>query len=54
MNQSLVAERERLVGGIEAPAITPLGSLDDDLGDAGVGIDTTSPKPVLAIIYPGV
>ncbi|MDX8055696.1 hypothetical protein SK571_40505 [Lentzea sp. BCCO 10_0798] len=54
MTRTLLQEPEQLVGGIEAPCVTPLGTLDDDGGDAGAGLDATAPKPVLAIIYPGV
>lgn len=55
MTQALVREHEApLIGSLEAPSITFLGSLDDDQGTEGLGIETDQPKPVLAIIYPGI
>lgn len=38
----------------DAPKITLLGSLDDDQGTSGLGIEAQSPKPFLAIIYNGI
>jgi hypothetical protein len=42
------------VGNIEAPRITPLGSLDDDQGVTGMGLENQTPKPIMAIIYNGI
>lgn len=43
-----------LLGDLEAPGITELGSLDDDQGTEGLGLDAGAPKPILAIIYNGI
>lgn len=60
MTQTLIAGGQKSdsrllsVGALEAPRITPLGSLDDDHGTDGIGLGTDSPKPLLAIIYNGI
>ncbi|MDT7843399.1 hypothetical protein [Streptomyces justiciae] len=50
---SVVIEESLMVGSLEAPAVTLLGSLDDGQGANGIVLDGASPKPVLAIIYNG-
>jgi hypothetical protein len=37
-----------------APKITPVGSLDDDRGVTGMGLEDQAPKPIMAIIYNGI
>ena len=58
MNQTHVAApvqfKSPLVGKLDAPKITLLGSLDDDQGTSGLGLEAQSPKPFLAIIYAGI
>jgi hypothetical protein len=60
VTQGLIAEQQERqsqplpVGNLDAPRITPLGSLDDDRGTNGLGIEVEPPKPVLAIIYNGI
>jgi hypothetical protein len=53
MTQSVVAE-QLLVGNMEAPRITPLGALDDEQGVTGMGLESQTPKPHMAIIYNGI
>lgn len=50
----LVITETLMVGNLEAPSITSLGSLDDENGIAGMGIEQQSPKPLMAIIYNGI
>ncbi|MEU9454328.1 hypothetical protein [Streptomyces sp. NPDC048277] len=47
-------ETPLFVGTLEAPRITPLGSLDADRGAAGTPVEGEHPKPFLAIIYNGI
>lgn len=59
MTQTLIAGKQERrsaslsVGELDAPRITPLGSLDDNQGESGLGLDE-NPKPLLAIIYNGI
>lgn len=50
---SITVEESPMIGSLEAPSITLLGSLDDGQGTNGIMLDGASPKPVLAIIYNG-
>lgn len=50
---SIVIDEPMMVGGLEAPAITPIGSLDDSQGTNGIVLEDAAPKPVLAILYNG-
>ncbi|MHA6885927.1 hypothetical protein [Ralstonia pseudosolanacearum] len=49
-----VQSRPAFVGDLEAPKLTLLGSLDDDQGTEGFGLEASAPKPVMAIIYNGI
>lgn len=60
MNQTQIATQRKvqfqsaMLGSLEAPKITLLGSLDDDQGTSGLKLEAQSPKPFLAIIYTGI
>ena len=61
MTETLVAMKQETqsqppsVGDLDPPMITLLGSLDDDQGAYGLGLDAESPKaPVLVILYNGI
>ncbi|MFC6840916.1 hypothetical protein XthCFBP4691_18595 [Xanthomonas theicola] len=60
MNHSHAAEQQKtlfqpsLVGDLDSPSITLLGSLDDDRGTGGMKLEAENPKPFLAIIYTGI
>ncbi|MEU9343760.1 hypothetical protein AB0D74_21390 [Streptomyces sp. NPDC048278] len=47
-------ETALFVGTLEAPEITPLGSLDADQGTTAMTPEGENPKPFLAIIYNGI
>ncbi|MFF7467364.1 hypothetical protein [Streptomyces sp. NPDC008092] len=47
-------ENAQLVGNLEVPEITPLGSLDADRGTTAMTPEGEHPKPFLAIIYNGI
>ncbi|MEF9387930.1 hypothetical protein ACQUJT_14915 [Ralstonia pseudosolanacearum] len=49
-----VQSRPAFVGDLEAPKLTLLGSLDDDQGTEGFGLETNAPKPLMSIIYNGI
>ena len=49
-----VMEAGLFVGTLEAPEITPLGSLDADRGTTAVTPEGENPGPFLAIIYNGI
>ena len=50
---SIVIDEPLAVGNLEAPAIRPIGSLDDGQGTSGIVREDAAPKPVLAILYNG-
>lgn len=50
---SIVIAEPLMVGSLEAPAITPIGSLEDSRGITGIVLADAAPKPVLAILYNG-
>lgn len=60
MTQTQIATQPKMqiqlsmVGSLDAPKITLLGSLDDDQGTSGLKLEAQSPKPFLAIIYTGI
>lgn len=53
MTQITLAE-PLVLGSLETPRITPLGALDDEQGIDGMGLESQSPKPLMAIIYNGI
>ena len=50
---SIVIDEPLMVGNLEAPAISPIGSLDDSQGTNGIILEDAAPKPVLAMLYNG-
>lgn len=57
MTQTHIAAQKKmqfqpsLVGELDAPSINLLGSLDDDQGTSGLGLEASNPKVFFAVIY---
>lgn len=58
MEQILLERQEAnaqvLLGQLEPPKIVPLGLLDDPRQTAGLNLESSSPQPIMAILYNGI